>query len=191
MPVFFAFIFFVIIQRIIELIMAKRNEKWMKAEGAKEFGQNHYYWMVLLHTMFFLTLMGEVVFFHRSTSDFFFLWLFLFVLLQIGRIWVIQSLGRYWNTKIIVLKDADTVRTGPYKWFRHPNYMIVTLELAVIPLMFQAYFTLFLFAILNQWILLNRISIEEKALTMHTKYQEVLDGRRNLLFLRKKHEENS
>ncbi|HZG71941.1 MAG TPA: isoprenylcysteine carboxylmethyltransferase family protein, partial [Chondromyces sp.] len=102
-------------------------------------------------------------------------WLVAFLALQFLRIWVITSLGRYWNTKIIVLRDADIVNKGPYKWFRHPNYIVVTLEFIVIPLIFQAYWTLLIFGLLNQLILFIRIREEERVLRQMTSYSETFD----------------
>ena len=80
------------------------------------------------------------------------------------RIWCLTSLGKFWNTKIIVLPVLDVVIKGPYKFIRHPNYLIVTIELLVLPLLFSAYFTAIVFSLLNVWMLSVRIPAEEKAL---------------------------
>ena len=88
-----------------------------------------------------------------------------------ARIWCLASLGKFWNTKIIILPGADVVRKGPYKWIRHPNYLIVTTELLVLPLLFGAYFTAIIFAFLNVWMLSVRIPAEEKALKEATNYR--------------------
>jgi methyltransferase len=161
------------IQRIVELIIARKNEKWMKNQGAKEYGQKHYRAMVLIHFAFFVSLLIEGGIFHSGIHP---LWEFLltiFLLTQAGRIWVISSLGRYWNTKIIVLPHAEVVASGPYKLFRHPNYLIVTIELMIVPLIFNAYWTMVIFAVLNQLILFMRILIEEHALKRETDYELV------------------
>ncbi|WP_328585878.1 isoprenylcysteine carboxyl methyltransferase family protein [Rossellomorea aquimaris] len=172
--IFFILFFLVLaLQRVVELIIARKNEEWMKKRGAKEYGQNHYRAMVIIHTAFFVSLLLEAGFFHSGIHP---LWEYLlagFLLTQAGRIWVISSLGKYWNTKIIVLPDTEVVATGPYKFFRHPNYLIVTVELAIIPLLFNAYWTLIIFAVLNQLILLTRIPVEEEALSRETNYEHV------------------
>ena len=88
------------------------------------------------------------------------LWPVLFIIfvgLQIMRVWVIASLGRFWNTKILVLPGAHVVKKGPFRFLRHPNYVVVSLEILVIPLMFGAYFTALIFALLNLIILSVRI----------------------------------
>lgn len=161
---------FVILQRIVELFFAKRNERWMKARGAKEYGQDHYKAMVLIHTLFFLSLITEVLLLKKTVSSLWPTFIFLFIAAQMARIWVITSLGKYWNTKIIVLPGIEVVAKGPFKYVKHPNYLIVTIELLVIPLLFGAYVTAIVFFILNQIILRVRIPVEEKALRENTNY---------------------
>ncbi|WP_153721768.1 isoprenylcysteine carboxyl methyltransferase family protein [Sporosarcina cascadiensis] len=170
----FLFVFtIVVIQRLVELVVAKRNEIWIRSEGAVEIGASHYKWMVLMHTAFFVSLLIEVLAFNRPLPV---LWgplLAVFLLMQILRIWCLSSLGKFWNTKILILPGADVQKKGPYKWLRHPNYVIVTTELLVLPLMFSAYFTATLFFILNIWMLSVRIPAEERALRELTNYNEV------------------
>ncbi len=170
MMLFSYLIGFVILQRVVELVLAKRNERQLKKNGAIEFGTGHYPWMVLLHTGFFSVLIIEVVAFQREVSSFWMLWLTIFVLAQMGRMWVISSLGEYWNTKIIVLPNAKVIAKGPYKYVRHPNYMIVATEILVISLLFNAFFTAVLFSLLNAWMMSIRIPEEERALRENTEY---------------------
>ena len=87
-----------------------------------------------------------------------------FALLQLGRIWVIASLGRYWTTRIITLPDAPLVRTGPFRYFRHPNYLLVVAEIAVLPLAFGAVAIAAIFSALNLMLIARRIRIEERVL---------------------------
>ncbi|MGG4011806.1 isoprenylcysteine carboxyl methyltransferase family protein [Bacillus smithii] len=172
---FFFVLGWLVLQRLIELRIAKRNEKRLIDKGAVEFGSGHYPWMVLLHCAFFLSLLAEVQGFGKTPHRYWIFLLFLFFCLQMARIWIITSLGPYWNTKIIVLKGAEAIKKGPYRWIRHPNYWLVTLELILIPLLFQAYITLFLFFLLNQSMLRIRIRTEEKALLAYTNYQDLLE----------------
>lgn len=160
----FYFIFIlVIIQRLIELVIAKRNEKRMLAKGAYEVGAAHYPFMILLHVGFFISFLLEVLYFKLNLTVHY-EWLVLFLLLQPLRVWCVSSLGIYWNTKIIILPGAQMVVKGPYAFLRHPNYVVVCLEIAVLPLMFSAYITAILFTILNIVMLVIRIPLEEKAL---------------------------
>jgi methyltransferase len=88
----------------------------------------------------------------------------LFWITQLARIWSITSLGRYWNTKIIILPGSDLVKRGPYKYVKHPNYIIVGVELFVIPMMFSTYWTAIIFPFLHLLLMTVRIPAEEKAL---------------------------
>jgi methyltransferase len=150
---------FITLQRLAELLLSRRNTQRLLAEGGVEFGRSHYPWMVALHGAW---LLGLWWFGHARSVDP--LWLGVFILLQVGRLWVIASLRRRWTTRIIVLPGAPLVASGPYRWLKHPNYLIVALEMAVVPLalglpVFAAVFTL-----LNACILHLRIRTENAAL---------------------------
>lgn len=167
---FIIFIALIALQRLAELYIAKQNEKQMKRAGAVEYGENHYRWMVLMHLSFFIVLTIEVVVFTRGFSPLWPIWLSLFLIAQIGRVWVIMSLGKHWNTKIIVVPNADVIIKGPYKYVKHPNYLIVATEIIVISLLFNAYSTALIFSLLNVWMMSVRIPMEERALKAHTEY---------------------
>lgn len=171
--VFFLFVGFIIVQRLVELAIAKRNERWILDKGGIEYGQGHYPAMVLIHAAFFVVYIYEVVTLGKSLSDYWPALLILFLLTQGMRVWALTSLGKYWNTKIIILPGAVVVKKGPYKIIKHPNYLIVALELIIIPLMFNAFITLAVFMVLNVVILSIRIPAEEKALRELTKYESV------------------
>lgn len=170
MPIFYLFLLMLVLQRLGELMIAKRNEQWMKSRGAIEFGQVHYRLIVTIHTMFFVVYFLEVTAWQTKLSVLWPMLLSLFIVTQVVRIWALVSLGRYWNTKIIVLPQSNIVKKGPYRFLKHPNYLVVSLEFIVIPLLFEAYFTTFLFTILNGIILSIRIPAEEKALNELTEY---------------------
>lgn len=158
----------VILQRLVELAVAKRNEKWIVSEGGYEVGAAHYPWMILLHSSFFIALLAEVLLVNPGISSIWGFLLPLFLLVQAARIWCLCSLGRFWNTKIMILPHATIVKKGPYRIIRHPNYLVVTMELIILPLLLNAYFTAILFTLLNIWMLSVRIPVEEKALTKMT-----------------------
>ncbi|MCM3638157.1 isoprenylcysteine carboxyl methyltransferase [Sporosarcina luteola] len=162
----------IILQRILELFIAKRNEKWMKDQGAFEAGASHYPFMVAMHVFFFIALISEVLLFQRQLSAIWPMWLAIFLAAQILRVWCLATLGKFWNTKIIVLPNAQVVRKGPYKWLRHPNYIIVATELLVLPLLFNALITAVVFSLLNIWMMSVRIPAEEQALRKATNYTE-------------------
>lgn len=143
----------------------------MRSQGALEYGTEHYGLIVAMHVAFLVSLLLEVSLFKPSLVV---IWPFLlsvFFILQCFRVWVILSLGKYWNTKLLVIPQAKIVKKGPYKWIRHPNYLVVTFELILIPLLFQAYLTLVLFFVLNQILLSIRIPAEEAMLKQWTEYE--------------------
>ncbi|WP_408006579.1 isoprenylcysteine carboxyl methyltransferase family protein [Pseudalkalibacillus sp. A8] len=164
---------FIIGQRLYELKIAKRNENEMKARGAKEFAGDHYKWIVLLHTTFFITLASEAFLRGFMVSFLFPVLFMLFIGLQAFRVWTIRSLGMFWNTKIIILPGAKVVKRGPFRFMRHPNYVVVAMELLIIPLMFNAYWTAIIFTILNALLLRYvRIPVEEEALSRQSDYTD-------------------
>jgi len=173
MMLFYCVVGFVIIQRIVELFVAKKNELWIRSQGGYEVGANHYPYMVAIHVGFFISLIAEFLVFERFVPSYWILFFVIFACLQLMRVWVISSLGRFWNTKILVLPGAHVVKKGPFHFIRHPNYVVVTLEIIVIPLMFGAYFTAIVFTVLNVLILRVRIPVEEAALREVTNYKEV------------------
>jgi methyltransferase len=157
---FILFILFIIFQRLMELYVANRNQKWLLEQGAIEYGREHYPYMIALHTLFIISLVVEYWFRQFVQVDFVFLFIYIFLLLF--KIWVLSSLGKYWNTRIFRVPGAGPVKKGPYKFFKHPNYVVVVCEVAVIPLVFHLYYTAILFTILNAIMLTVRIRVENK-----------------------------
>lgn len=159
---------FIIIQRLVELKIAKQNEIWMKSKGGVEVGQKHYKWFVIVHILFFVSILIETTINESGGNPFLSLLLILFILTQVGRFWCIQSLGRFWNTKIITLPGVALIKRGPYKYVKHPNYIIVAAELIIIPLIFGAVLTAIIFPIVHLILLKTRIPTENKALAKNS-----------------------
>lgn len=165
MMFFLLLVGFVILQRLLEVLYARFNEKVMKRQGAIEFGAGHYKWIVLLHVLFFLSLLLEVWAIGPEFGTGWQFFLVAFAIAQFLRVWALSSLGRFWNTKILILPGADKVKKGPYRWLPHPNYLVVALEIVSLPLIFGAWRTALIFTIANALLLLLvRIPAEEKAL---------------------------
>lgn len=160
--VFIIFISAIIVLRIVELFVARSNEKWIRAQGGVEYGVAHYPYMVALHTLFFLALLVEYYF--RYPVAYSSVLIIIYGLLLLLKLWVVASLGKYWNTKILRIPGLQLVNKGPYRYVKHPNYIIVVAEIALIPLCFHLYFTAITFSILNAAMLYVRISVENKAL---------------------------
>jgi methyltransferase len=156
------------VERLYELKISRRNARIAMAMGGKEFGRGQYPWMVALHIGLLVGAVAEVWIFDRP----FFIFLGIPMLViaiacQIGRYWVISSLGWQWNTRVIVVPGAPLVRRGPYRfpWLRHPNYWIVAIEGIALPLIHTAWITAIVFTVLNAILLLGfRIPTENKAL---------------------------
>ena len=148
-------------QRLAELVLARRNTRRLLAEGAREVGAAHYPLFVGLHAGWLVLL------FVATPADApVNLWLLaLFVLLQAGRVWVIATLGRFWTTRIVTLPGAPLVHGGPFRWVRHPNYLVVAGELAVLPLVFGEWWIAVLATALNLPLTLHRIRVEDSALS--------------------------
>lgn len=160
--IFWIFLVLLALQRLSELFYAASNEKILKNRGAEEHDKNGYYVIVLMHVMFFVSLVFEKIYFNRSFNTLSVLFFIIFVMTQFLRYWSIYSLGIYWNTKIIFLPGTEPVSAGPYRYMSHPNYLAVVVEIATIPLIFSCYFTAIIFSIINLLLLKRRIRIEEK-----------------------------
>ena len=156
-------------ERVVELVVSKRNAAAAFARGGVEYGQAHFPWMVALHTGLLLACIAEVFLLDRP----FIPWLgwpmlAIVVLCQAGRYWCIAALGPQWNTRVIVVPGAGAVTArGPYRWtwLPHPNYVIVAVEGIALPLVHTAWITAIVFTLLNAVLLLRfRIPVENEAL---------------------------
>jgi len=156
-------------QRLAELVLAARNRRWLLARGAREYGAGHYHLFVSLHTCWLAGWLIEGLLRGSILGVTWPLWLGLFLAAQGLRYWCIISLGRCWNTRILVLPGAPRVCAGPYRFLRHPNYLAVTVELACGPLIFGAWVTALAAGLASAWLLLAvRIPAEEEALAQLT-----------------------
>ena len=154
-------------ERIYELVVSKRNAAAAFALGGVEYGQRHFPWMVALHTGLLLSCIAEVVLLQRP----FIPWLgwpmlVIAIACQAARYWIIASLGPQWNTRVIVVPGAGRIANrGLYRWFSHPNYVVVAVEGIALPLVHTAWITAITFTVLNAVLLLGfRIPTENRAL---------------------------
>ncbi len=172
MKLFIIFLAFLIFQRASELLLARKNEAAARKMGAVEYDVSGYRAIVLMHAAFFLFLVSEYFLLGRALNRHWPELLAIFLLTQALRYWSILSLGKFWNTKILVIPGTRPVTRGPYKYIRHPNYLAVVIEIAVIPLIFSCYITSALFSVINLIVLRRRIRIEESALCERTSENE-------------------
>lgn len=153
---------FLTVQRLLELRVARANERWARQHGAVEYGREHYPLFFVLHPSWMLCTLLEG---RRSGRGANWPALALFVLAQPLRYWVIRTLGRYWNTRILIVPGGERVTGGPFRLLRHPNYAVVALEMASAPLAVGAWRTALACSVLNAaLILLVRLPAEERAL---------------------------
>ena len=80
------------------------------------------------------------------------------------RWWCIATLGPRWTARVIVIPGLPLVRSGPYRWFAHPNYVAVVVEGAALPLVGSAWITACTFTVLNAALLTVRLRCETRAL---------------------------
>jgi methyltransferase len=156
-------------ERLAELVVAQRNRAWSRAQGGVEFGARHYPAMVALHTGLLAGCLVEVIALHRPFIPVLGWPMLVIVLAAQGlRWWCIATLGRQWNTRVIVVPDAPRVTTGPYRFLSHPNYVAVVAEGVALPLVHTAWITAVVFAVLNAALLRTRIKVENEALARLT-----------------------
>ncbi|MFE4254179.1 isoprenylcysteine carboxyl methyltransferase family protein [Streptomyces sp. NPDC056910] len=156
-------------ERVAELVVARRNERWSAARGATVSGQGHYPAMVALHTGLLGGCLCEVWLADRPFLPAL-AWpmLALFAAAQALRWWCVSTLGPRWNTRVIVVPGLPLVTGGPYRWLRHPNYVAVVAEGVALPLIHTAWVTATLFTLLNTALLTVRIRCENRALAAST-----------------------
>jgi methyltransferase len=149
----------VTLERLFELAFARRNTLRLLGQGAHEHAPGHYPLIVGVHALWLASLWWLAP--TRTIQG---LWLVIFLLLELGRIWVLTTLGRRWTTRIIVLPSAPLVRRGPYRLVNHPNYWVVVGEIAALPLVFGLWQLSLVFTLLNAAVLTVRIRRENEAL---------------------------
>jgi methyltransferase len=154
------------LERLVELVVSRRNARWAFERGGRESGRGHFPVMVALHTALLVGCFVEPLTAGRP----FLPWLGIPALVvalaaQGLRYWCIGALGRRWNTRVIVVPGLPLVTRGPYRWLPHPNYVVVAVEGLALPLVWTGWITALVFTVLNAWLLLGvRIPTEERAL---------------------------
>lgn len=154
-----ALLAFVTLQRLVELPVAQRNTARLIAAGGHEVAAGHYPLLVALHAAWLATLWWLA-----PSRPIQLPFLALFLLIELGRVWVLRTLGARWTTRIIAVPGEKLVARGPYKYVNHPNYLVVTAEIAVLPLVFGLWQLSLLFSLLNAAVLTLRITAENRAL---------------------------
>lgn len=151
---------YIVIQRLGELVYANWNTKKLLAAGGQEHGADHYHYFIFLHSAWIaiIALMVDPQYSLSKTM------LALFVASQLLRFWTLASIGKWWTTRIISAPHFDLVKKGPYRFISHPNYLVVVLEIAIVPLLLGLPWVALVFSILNAILLRHRLSIENEIL---------------------------
>ncbi|MEJ6593882.1 isoprenylcysteine carboxylmethyltransferase family protein [Parasphingorhabdus sp.] len=152
---------YIVVQRLGELVHANRNTRRLLSEGGQEHGADHYHYFIFLHSAWISIIALLVDPQHTIHTAM----LALFVATQILRVWTLASIGRWWTTRIISAPHFERVKRGPYRYISHPNYLVVILELAIVPLMLGLPWVALAFSILNAMLLRHRIAVENEVLT--------------------------
>ena len=154
------------VERVVELVVSRRNAAWSLERGGRETGQGHFPAMVVLHTGLLVGMLVEA-WVRRPEVPAALAWSMfgLAVASQALRWWCIATLGRRWNTRVIVGPGLPPVTGGPYRFLRHPNYVAVVVEGIALPLIHGAWITAVVFTVLNALLLRVRIRVEEQALS--------------------------
>ena len=161
MPEAIALLAFVTLQRLVELAWSRRNEARLRAHGAVEAGAAHYPLIVALHASWLAALWA--LGWDRALD-----WPFVavFLIVQLGRAWVFLTLGSRWTARVLVVPGETLVRRGPYRFIRHPNYLVVCLEMIFLPLALGLPILALVFGALNLAMVWWRIRVESRALTV-------------------------
>ena len=127
MPIWpYTIIGLIVIERAAELVYSRRNTLALRARGAVEIGRRRYPLIVAVHAAWLVAIVGALPADHAVHWT----WVAALALLQPARLWTIAALGPYWTTRILILSDAPLVRSGPYRFLRHPAYLVAALEIA-------------------------------------------------------------
>ena len=172
----------VVLERLLELVITERNARRLRARGGFEVGRAHFVPMALLHGGLLAAAPIEVFLLDRPFVP----WLGAVMLVLLAgtmalRYWAISSLGDRWTTRVFVVPEEPPAAKGPYRWLRHPNYLAVIVEVAVLPLVHTAWWTALAFSIGNVFVLRTRIRVEEEALEAHSDYLATLGDRPRLV----------
>lgn len=160
MSALYAIVALVAVQRLGELVLSRHNAKRLLAEGGSEAGAGHYPVLVMVHAGWLVALAVAVPADRPAEWTL----VALYAALQGVRYWVIATLGGNWTTRIITVPGRRPVGHGPYRFLRHPNYLVVACEIALLPLVFGAWRIALAFSVLNGAVLAYRIRIENAAL---------------------------
>lgn len=150
----------ILLQRGLEEVHSQKNTRRLLQQGAQEAGRDYYPVVAVTH----LAWIASLAFFIPSSASLYTLPLIFFLSLQPMRYWIIATLGRYWTHRIISLENAPIVSRGPYRFFRHPNYVVTLAETMLLPLAFGQFALAGIFTMLWGAVLRYKVHLEDGTL---------------------------
>ena len=172
----------VVLERLAELVLTRRNSQRLIARGGYEVGKEHFGVMALMHTALLVSIPLEIYLLDRPFIPILgYSMLGLLVFTMALRYWAVTTLGDRWTARIFVVPDESPVVGGPYRYLRHPNYLAVILEVIALPLIHTAWITALWATIANALMLQVRIRAEEQALAESSDYEEQFEGQSRLV----------
>jgi methyltransferase len=180
-PLFWVLYAYCVLERLGELVISRRNQKRMKGSGFSEKETSGgVRWMIALHASWYVAILVEVIYspspvpaaIHDGAVG-------LFLGAQMLRFWALRTLGSFWNISVVTTDQSAPafVSHGPYRFIRHPNYLVVIVEIATLPLAGGAVWTSLIFTVLNGLVLARRIPLEESHLFRISGYGDVMGGK--------------
>jgi methyltransferase len=155
----------VAVERLIELVVSNRNQKWSQTQGGVEYSFGHYPFMVFLHTgLLAASLVEFYIFKPKLIPGLVWAMFSLVIASQFLRWWCVFTLGKRWNTRIIIVPNLPRITSGPYRFLQHPNYVAVVVEGFALPMVGFSWITATVFTLLNIPLLFIRIRAENQAL---------------------------
>lgn len=162
-------------ERLAELVLSKRHQRQMEAEGVKKVAEPHFRWMVAVHAGVLVAAYLEVVLLNRPFVPAIAAAMGgVFLMATAMRFWVIRTMRTHWNVEVMASAPLGVVTHGPYRFIRHPNYLAVVLELVAIPMIHGAWLTAVVGTIANAWVLAQRLAVEERVLLADERYREAM-----------------
>jgi methyltransferase len=175
---FLALLIAVALLRGIELVISRRHQQRLEAQGVSRASEPHYRWMVLLHAAVLIGAALEVLVLNRPLIPVLSIVMGTLVALANAlRWWVIYTLGTHWNVQVMDSVSLGVITTGPFRLVRHPNYAAVFIEMAALPLVHTAWITALVGAAGHVWVLSRRLAVEEAVLLRSEDYRATMAHR--------------
>ncbi|MFW5888009.1 MAG: isoprenylcysteine carboxylmethyltransferase family protein [Bacteriovoracia bacterium] len=167
------------LQRLVEMVYAEKNHWKILELGGIECGKRHFPWLILVHIGWFTSCVVEASLnSYWPSSTWIINGLGLITFCQLFRIWVKLSINNNWTNRRVILPAEIFKKSGPYKFFRHPDYIVLVLEVAIVPAIFGLWFSAIIFSIFNGAIIWSWIDVEDSLLVENQK--EELDLAKSL-----------